>query len=215
MNRVELARIRNESILYLKELGYPTNNSLPLLNDVRLVRTQQVCASRTLAMYCVMCGIHGDYPRDLLSNWLKRFSLLESLSRDEARYLAARGASTSLGTKELTEEIESVYMLLWALSFYKNVDMTVFAPDSIASKMPNIEDNERPDRFIANAQLLPEACLVGMLDKLYCMHWSLVHCRLNGINNLPFLPEISIRARRRALEWMLSNCPWDHVPLDT
>jgi hypothetical protein len=203
---MDYKKIREESLQKAMQLGYKVNENLPLL-DVHLQKDLSSLITRTLILNCVVATAYGfDKKRAL--NWLSKENLINFLSESENSFFSSKKNDFTF-----KYQIESLWALVWALNFFKELDFSKYCGESLISFLPNLKDSQDSKAFIEKATLRSEKEIIQTLDLSYCLHWAIRNSEINN-QHLKIQPYV-IMQRRKALEWLCSDSSWDDVNLDT
>lgn len=218
----ELGRSAEESLMtpvdakqrseqQLRQLGVRVNQDLPLVEELSELspRNAQEVMSRAFVL-CYVIGVgHGRPGKEMLER-VRKASLESALSPQEQEWLAAKKLSPQT-RGEVAWLVESVQACAWALGLVE-LHPLKHAPDELADHFlsPAID----PAARIQEARLRPMEELYAQADLFYRLHWAARQAQVDGT---PFPePEISVRMRRRALDWIVGvPYEWDEVPTDT
>jgi len=202
--------VRRKSMSLAVELGYPTNPHLPLLDEVSFIRSLEEIVGRSLAMNCVAAASYG-FDRTKAAAWLERESLLQFLTTDESAFLAG-----GIGDRHgFARQIEGLFVLTWAVGISPQLDFDAPCPDDLVFQFPNLKAGQGAQEFRTRATLRAVDEIVSALDLVYCLHWAVRDARLRNANAPGKVEEFVIVERRRALEWVLADEPWELISLDT
>jgi len=203
--------IRRESLATAKGLGFPINESLPLLGERASTRTVDEIVDRLLCLNAVaMCACGFD--RAQAHAWLSKENLTDKLTALERHFIEGDTGNGDL----FLAEIESIDALLWAGGMERTLDVTSKRDPFPPTRVPNPSTDEDSNLF--RTWIRPRSTLeiAAKCDLAICVHWGV----RNAVLCYPKLlltwgpPEI-IEARHRAPEWLLSDQPWQEIPLDT
>ncbi len=202
--------LRERSLVRAKQLGYPTNPSLPLLDETLMPRPQDEIEMRALSLHCVVAASCG-FPAARALEWLLREGLVDSLTPRERDFLQGR----DLNNVVFQSQVEALWLFAWVFSKFDDLNFAQPCQDNLVTLYPNLhkaessEDWRRANRLRGPMQIL-EVC-----DLAYCLHWAINQAMLEREKLPGRLNSLVIIERRRALEWILSRDDWDAVPLDT
>jgi hypothetical protein len=106
---------------------------------------------------------------------------------------------------------EALLALLWSVRIVDEL-----APDQMCPKEPVYEKlapGLDPARARTDLRLRPLAEIAAMLDFYYCLHWHARSAQYHGeIWDYQIAPGVVLE-RRRALEWLFQDVPWEEVDL--
>lgn len=207
----QLESIRSQSLQTASELGYSTNDSLPLLDGTRIYREASDVASRLFAMLCVAACSYG-FDRRKANDWLEQQGGTGLLSHAERNFL-----ESGVGDRQqFMQQIEGMWALAWCINVVSQLDFGQPCSQDFISCFPDLKKNESGEAFREQACLRVDSDIVGQCDLAFCLHWAIVDAELQG-KKLPagaVKPYVVIE-RRRALEWMLTDEEWEDISLDT
>jgi hypothetical protein len=217
-NTLPVEAIRRESVAVAKGLGFPINESLPLLGERASARTADEIVDRLLCLNSVaMCACGFD--RAKIHAWLSQENLIDKLTALERHFI---GEDTGQGDLFLSE-IESMRTLVWALGMALPLDFESSRSPSpaielwnIGSRLPDIKKGESSKQFRTWVRPKSTSDIAALCDLTICAHWGIGQAAISHPKTLSdWMSPAEIEARRRALEWLLSDQPWQENPLDT
>lgn len=202
--------IRKESLVIARELGYETNDGLPLLDDdIRVARTTEEVIDRTLCVNVTVAAAFGfDHDKGL--GWLRAEKIEGSLTFAERALL--HGDKNNV--EAMKKRVESLYVLAWSLGFVEDVNFRSVCPPSLVRMFPNLKLGEGASHFRQRAKLVSDLAVVKKLDLAYCLHWAVVEAGLQRKSENRVPPYVLVE-RRRSLEWLVSSDDFEDVSLDT
>ena len=201
------------SIAALTAQGVPVLPSLPMIEDKSTShrRTSEEVAHRTIALAVI--AVTGEtLDADLSASLTDQFQAQGYFSPRERRFLGDLTADPQ-DRINAAWRYEGVHVLLWALGIYDDIGR----PDTITD-VPLLASTLRDlgaDGLIARAQLRSQAELLDAADLMYRYHWAVRQARLDGVAPPAGLDPSVVQERRYALEWLITNVPWDDVSTDT
>lgn len=208
---VDLRAIRNHSLQITSKLGYRTNPSLPLLDPIDSVRSEEEVVSRLLVLHCVVAVAFGFDPT-LARRWLATEGIDGRLTDDERRFLAG---ATAPERNRRQVEVEGALALAWSLSLVDSIEYDRPAPDSFVEVLPDLRILESAVGVRGRARIRSVNLILAECDLAYLLHWSIRDTQLRSEPASGTVLPYVVEQRRRSLEWILSDCPWEEVPLDT
>jgi hypothetical protein len=217
---MDYVAIRERSVRRLAGWKLPDPGVLPLHSDDDFdwVRDARSVAARCHAIAAAL-ALHHDAPHERIRQALRDNDLERWLADREARLLAHLEGDVELDPEELhstTVDIswreEALWALMWSLALVDDMP-----PDELCGSDPFYERlapgmDPAKGRTDVLLRALPE--LVEMLDFYYCLHW---HARNAQYHGNPWNPQIApgaVLERRRALEWLFQDVPWEDVDLN-
>jgi hypothetical protein len=160
-----------------------------------------------MGVVAVCCGFSGARTRQ----WLISEGLMMQLTRPELDVIEGRGPRL----RKYMMQIEGMWALAWALGLISHLDHGKECSDSFVAMLPDIKAAESATAFRARVSLRSTEELVQELDLEYCLHWIVREAALQGRRPPAHMRADDLIERRRALEWLMSECEWDEVDLDT
>jgi hypothetical protein len=206
----EPVTIRRQSLSIAASLGYEANNSLPLLEEPKRLRSTDVIVDRLLAMLCVAATAYG-FDNLKASNWIKREAATDQLMKAERSFLATRFGDKN----QFMRQIEGMWALAWAIGIVPELDFASPCSQEFVTLLPNLKADTSAAEFRSKSSVRPTAEILGALDLAYCIHWAIRNAELGGKNVPGKLAAWVVIERRRALEWLLSDNSWQDVEMDT
>lgn len=207
---MQLLEIRQGSLKVASRLGYPTNESLPLLDDVGVSRSPEEILTRSLSLFGVVAHSYG-FPSESALSWLEGEGLTDQLSQIEYKYLTA-GSGDS---KSFQRQVESLWALTWALSIHENFDFSQLCSNDFIGLFPNVKTGESSQNFRSSVKFRGIEEVLVESDLAYCLHWGLTAAGISEKQIPNAVPIYVIANRRKALDWILCDEPWDEISLDT
>jgi hypothetical protein len=201
--------IRKFSLETAKRLGFSVSESLPLLDPIDRSRSQVEIINRLLAMNCVAACAYG-FDRNRALQWAMRESANESLTPKELRFLRGDPCDKT----QFMLQIEGMWALGWCLNHVSELDFSAECSSSFVQILPDLKHDQASTAFRKSSSLRPLDAIVAQCDLAYCLHSGLVDRGLTAKLKLGIQP-FAIIERRRALEWAISDDPWDELSLDT
>lgn len=210
-NTFPLEAIRDKSLATARKMGFPTNDSLPLLDDIESTKTAGEVVDRLLCIF-VAAGISYGFEREKARAWLRSENLFGKLTPFEREFI-----ENDKGSHPVFEfEIEAMWALAWILGLIPRLDFNKECSNRFAEMLPNVRLGESSKAFRATVELRPTLEIVAACDLAYCLHWGIRQAAISTRMDLPGkVPPFVIEERRRALDWFLGNEPWHEWPLDT
>ena len=210
MHVLQLKMIRKQSQERAADLGYDINESLPLLDEIRVGRSATVITSRLFAMLCVAACAYG-FDRKKAISWLEQQGSYELLSTAECRYL-----KSGVGDRQrFMHQIEGMWALGWCINVVPEMDFGQPCSQDFISYFPDLKKGESGELFRSKASLRSDESIASQCDLSFCLHWSIVHAELQKKKAYASVKPFVVIERRRAFEWILTGCEWDEVALDT
>lgn len=108
-----------------------------------------------------------------------------------------------------------MWALAWALGLVQELDFWKDCDNGFVTMMPNLKTEESGEEVRSKSRLRPVDELASACDTAYCLHWAVRQSELEGKRPPDALKPYVVIERRRALEWLLGDEPWDALSLDT
>lgn len=133
------------------------------------------------------------------------------LTTDESSFL-----KTGVGDRmKFLNQIEGIWALTWSIGIVPVLDYGVCCSDDLVDLLPDLKRNGSSASFRGAAQVRPLQDLVAACDLAYCLHWAIRDSQLRNTKVPGKVAVHVIEERRQALEWLLTDEPWDEISLDT
>ena len=213
--------IRERSVRKLASWKLSDPGVLPLHSDEDFdwIRDAHDVAARCHAIAAAL-ALQQKAPPARIRGALRDNDLVRWLAASELRFLRHLEGEVDMGRDELhrtTVDIswreEALWALMWALELVDDLP-----PDQLCGQDPFYErlaPDMDPARGLADVALRPLAEIVAMLDFYYCLHWHARKAQYHGdVWDYGIAPGVVLE-RRRALEWLFQDVPWDDVDLAT
>lgn len=210
---MDFGKIRLLSKKLVCSLGYPFNPNLPFIDPIILSRTTEEVTGRILAMNVSIACSYG-FPKVNALDWLEKEGIKQYLCNSESDYLHD---ISSMNQAMLQWQVESLWALTWAAGYHTNLDFKTPCSNDFVYMFPNLKSNESSNTFRQSCKLRPAEDIAKKIDAAYCLHWGINQLYLTGQHRSTKerLSDQMIVERRRGLEWLVSDCDWDSIPLDT
>jgi hypothetical protein len=205
----DVKEIRERSISKAKELGYPINENLPLLEDIELARSLAEAIDRCLAMQVVAACAYG-FSREQGITWLKQETQLKLTEAEHAFLESGFG-----DRRKFMFQIEGLYALAWGISIVQDLNFSRPCPQDLVTRFPDIKKQESSNSFRESADFRSTDELRKALDLAYCLHWAVRQASLDNRSVPGKVESYVIVERRRALEWLFDEQDWEFISLDT
>jgi hypothetical protein len=206
---LNLLDIRRTSLEQARKLGYRTNPALPLL-DVENVRSPSQLADRILSLCAVLAVAYG-LPRDRAKSWVQSEGVVLTLSNAE-RDLIMHGTRDP---QDFQDQVNALFSLAWCAGVVETFRFDQETPTDLARRCPDVSSAEPATEFRRSLKPRSPRDVISKADLAYCIHWAIREAALGGSGAQGVLHPISVRERRRGLQWMISTQGWDEISLDT
>jgi hypothetical protein len=191
-------------------MGVNFNPALPLLEATSVQRDVNQIVDRVFAMSAIAASTYG-FDRQRATRWLSAESQHDELTDTERAFL-----ETGTGNRHrFAEQIEGMWALAWSIQIVDELDFAKPCDDGFVQLLPDLKKMEPGNDFRQRASLRAFGEILSACDLAYCLHWAIVDAQLRQLRLLSNLNPAWIVERRRALEWLIDDVPWDQISLDT
>lgn len=204
--------IRRRNLERARQLGYPTNDRLPLLDAVDEFRGLEEATDRLLCLYSVVACSYG-FSKEKAQVWLVREGVDGALSESDRLYLEMSPDSGPDTSRQW--QVEALWALAWCVSCHDELDFSDSCSDAFIQMLPDIAKDAATGSFRESLSLRDKQVVLEKADLAYCLHWAIRDAEIEGQPVPGKVPGNVVVERRRALEWMISRDGWDEVQLDT
>lgn len=167
--------IRRQSLAIAASLGYATNQSLPLLDDLKPSRSFDETIDRLLGMLCVAATAYG-FDHSKANRWFERETKTDQLTEAEHSFLTT-GAGNS---RQFMRHVEGMWVLAWAISIVPLLDFTKPCSETFVTLLPNLKTDTSASKLRSKALLRPRVEIVSAADLAYCLHWAVRDAELSA-----------------------------------
>ena len=207
---IDYFAVRKQSLNIVKRLGYPINERLPILDESVIARTEDNIVDRLIAMLCVAACAYG-FDSQKASIWINRESKSDSLTLKERNFLLDKTGNKS----SFMLQIEGMWALAWSINAIPSLDFGEPCSQDFVKRLPDLKCDGSASKFRDAARIRDLSEIVSACDTAYCLHWAIRDSQLRNIKRPGKVEEYVIVERRRALEWLLTDEPWEDISLDT
>jgi hypothetical protein len=216
---MDYVAIRERSVRRLERWKLPDPGVLPLHSDEDFVwvRDAQSVAGRCHAIAAALALQHAA-PHDRVRQALRDNDLERWLADREERLLLHLEGEIELDPEELyrtTVDIswreEALWALMWSIELVDDMP-----PDELCGSDPFYErlaPGMDPAQGRTDVLLRPLPELVVMLDFYFCLHWHARTAQYHGSQWNAKIAPGAVLERRRALEWLFQDVPWEDIDL--
>jgi hypothetical protein len=201
--------VRSRSLSKAERLGYPVNPNLLLLDRPEFERPQEDVFQRALCLFVTSACAYG-LDREKAEVWLQQERIDDALSPLEREFL--RSGKGDMGS--FTGGVEALFVVMWALGFYRRLNFADSSDDDLISFFPNPTIGESSEKLRSKARLRPVAQIFPQLDLAYCLHSAVISEKLKGHRTPGDVHPSVIYHRGKALRWLLSREDWDDIRMD-
>ena len=211
--------IRERSVRKLARWKLPDPGVLPLHSDADFdwVRDAAGVAARCHAIGAALALQQGAPPARI-RRALEDNDLLRWLGERELRLLRHLEREVTMTAEELHQTSvdiswreEALWALMWSIALVDDLP-----PEELCDRGPFYErlaPDLDPSQGRTDVALRPLAELAAMLDFYYCLHWHARNAQYHGRMWDSDIEPGVVLERRRALEWLFQDVPWEDVDL--
>lgn len=207
---IDYSDVRKKSLAAAKQLGYPVNGALPLLDQLAVVRTADEVVDRILAMLCTAASAYG-FDNQKATAWLGREAKVDLLTDAERGHLRTKAGDR----RSFTIQIEGMWALAWSIHSVPTLDFGEPCPQDFVTRLPDLKGNGSSREFRDTANVRQASEIISACDLAYCLHWAIRDAQLRNVKVPGKVEDYVVVERRRALEWLLADEPWEGISLDT
>jgi len=216
---MDFLAIREQSVRRLRRWKLSDPGSLPLHGDedFEWVRDPAAVADRCHALAAALALAHRA-PVQTVRGAIDEHDLEPSMGARELELLRVLEGDEEPDEQTLQQLLvdicwreEALHALLWVLGLVDDLP-----PDEMCPRQPVYEQlapGLDPARARGKLRMRPLSEIAAMLDFYYCLHW---HARkaqyLGDVWDHQIAPGVVLE-RRRALEWLFQDAPWEDVDL--
>jgi hypothetical protein len=216
---MDFLAIREQSVRRLRRWKLSDPGSLPLHgnDDFEWVRAPAAVADRCHAIAAALALAHRA-PVQTVRGAIDEYGLEPSMGTRELellRVLEGDEDRDEAALQQLLVDIawreEALHALLWTLRLVDDLP-----PDQMCPKQPVYEQlapGLDPGKAREDQRMRPLTEIAAMLDLYYCLHWHARKAQYHGdVWDYQIAPGVVLE-RRRALEWLFQDVPWEDVDL--
>lgn len=212
-NETEKRKARSMKIL--KSCGVPVLKGLPTIEseDEAVFRTKEEVCERAMCLLLVAAYAEG-LEKEAVEKKTQEFQVGNCFTDDEKAFLAMEKFDGLTKAKFLWR-YESLWVLLWALSYVDELDFPTGICD-VPFCVRTISGRGR-EKFFEEAKLRSKAEILEQADFIYRLHWATTDARINGREMPAGLNDDTVFERHYALNWLIGYMgeDWDDVSTDT
>ena len=206
---MDLKKVRTNNWSIISKKGLIVNKSLPLLDDNFIFKNKEELINRIICVNSmVLLAFNVMSKIEIRSQFNKFPDLLLSLTHKEKDFLIGNDNEK----KYFMQQVESLYILAWALGLVNDIDFNINIPNNLAKSI-SLNTGDTIIEFKKRCSKIPTSKILLKLDYAYCIDW--VNTELYITKNEEYAYPYVIKQRRRALEWMAYESQWDEIVLDT
>jgi hypothetical protein len=203
-------KIRERSIFIAKRFNVNVPKTLPLLDEPNYLRNSNEIIKRIMAMN-VAAAVASGFNNKKAKELVKAEKLLNYLTTSEHDYIYK-----NVGLKlEFQLQIEAIWALCWAAGIVKDMDFSKECANDFVTLLPNLNINETSVLFSSKVKIRPMTEIIQECDLAYCLHWAIKESNLYGKLKVRGIKDYIVIERRKALEWLICDCKWEEISLDT
>lgn len=202
--------IRQKSLQIAADLGFPVNESLPLLEDHVHEKSAEEIIRRLLSLHVVAACAYG-FDRIKASTWIHQEGIAESLTLME-RIFIEKGTGDA---NQFKVQVEAMWALAWALGMVTQLDFSKGCDSQFVILLPNLKLLENSAALRAKTKPRSYQQILEKCDLSYCLHWAIRQAEFSNQKLPGKVQPYVIVERRRALEWLVGSEGWGDFSLDT
>jgi Domain of unknown function (DUF4272) len=206
---------KSQTEKYLKSLGIPFIDHLPLIeeeNEVR-VRTSQEVAKRILILTYLNYLAEEPEDKEKVIDFLMKQGLWESISENEIKLF--KTDLTDRDRINISWRSEAIWLLLWTINKVKDLDLPIeeVQVPKMLEHLPDFMTDTK--KFIETATLRTVSEILDMSDLTYRLHWATRQQELDKTDKLKLNSSI-VQERHYAINWTTYyDENWDDITTDT
>lgn len=203
---------KKETEKYLKSLGIPFIDHLPLIEDENEVeiRDPKEIAARILILVYLAYISEVPEERENVIDFLKANSLWDKVSPDE-KVQYQKEKLTNQELVNISWRSEAVWLLLWTINKVDKLELPIGQVEisEIVSRIPEFLTD--PKEFTENAIVRQTTEILDISDLLYRLHWAIRNQSMPAKLDLGIIME-----RHYAINWVTCYADeWDEITTDT
>jgi len=172
---MDLKRIRSNSITIAKELGYQTNELLPLLNHPSGLKSEEAVVRRLCCLNACV-AVAFEFKQEKAYDWISKECLLEHLTPGERDFIEQGQGNV----EEMKMALEGMWALAWSLSLVPQLDFGKYCGDDFVSILPDLRIAKSLARMRKRSDLRALDEIVEACDLSYCLHWALAQMQTSA-----------------------------------
>ena len=203
-------KVLKEIADYGIELQIPSH--LPSVNE-KIKKSAKETAERITQLYSLIGLTEDEVDNVKIKEWLKKEGLFNSLDTEEQSLFDKKEDELTQDYKiKLSWLRESLFALAWSINLVDSFPLPneeVTLTGLFAKMPPSIPTGD----FCMNAKFRKAKEIFFQLDLYYCLNWLIVEHGEKGF--IGSVKKGIVIERRLALEWLVSDEPWNEITLDT
>lgn len=204
-----------ETETYIKSIGIPINEHLPLIEEEKEVRirTAHEIAKRILVLTYLNYIVEVPESKKEIIKFFKTEKIWDSVSEVEKEYF--KNELTEQDKINISWRTEAIWMLLWMIKKVDKLELPISQVEvnNILERMPEFMTDTKD--FISKAELRTVAEILDYSDLIYRLHWAARDNDLNRRKPLKIDSSI-VEERHYAINWATYyEDNWDEITTDT
>lgn len=205
---------KKKNIKKIKDLGLPTLNELPVVEDSKSItpRDANEIANRAIALTIVAAKGEG-LEQEIINKIIKDWNIDNTFTKQEREFIDNLNP-TNQQKVDFTWKYECLNVLLWALGYNESIP----EPNEICDVVNDVKivRENSSEKLVENSKLRTIEEILDMNDYYYRLNWAAVELRVNN-NKSDKINEGIINERHYALNWLIRylNLSWDEMRTDT
>lgn len=216
---MDFVAIRRQSVARLRRWKLSDPGSLPLHReeDFSWMRDAGAVVARCHAIAAAIALVHRA-PVQTVRGAIDEHDLEQALGARELELLGVLEGEIERDEGDLQQLLvdiawreEALLALLWVLGLVEDLPPDEMCPkEAVYERLaPGLD----PACARRDLRLRPVAEIAAMLDFYYCLHWHARNAQYHGdVWDFQISPSVVLE-RRRALEWLCQDAPWEDVDL--
>ncbi|MGV8930118.1 MAG: DUF4272 domain-containing protein [Brevundimonas sp.] len=199
------AAVRDASWAFVRSLGLPVDETLPLLPKPDWSRDKSAVLDRLFVLHAVAAVAHG-FSAERAHIWLEQEGLELSVTPDEQSILDG----SSKDFEPYQEQVEAMWALFWCLGLTPALDPGSSCSDDFVNELPDIRTEPMPTTsdWRAQSQRRTTEELLEAMDVAHCLDWAFAHARSLGRSTPQLEGGLWVVHRARAFDWLVGDGDW-------
>lgn len=199
------ASARESSWAFVRSLGLPADEALPVLAQPRTTREVSKVLDRLFVLHAVAAVAHG-FSAKRARSWLHQEKLEGQVTPEEQQILDV----VSQDFEPYQEQVESMWVLFWYLGLTPSLDPGAPCSNDFVNALPDIRAEPMPTTSDWRTRSRPRTTneLMNAMDVAHCLAWSFAHAKSLG-RPIPQLEGgLWAGQRARAFDWLIGDGDW-------
>ncbi len=199
------ATVRDGSWAFVRSLGLPVDETLPLLPRPEWSRDKSAVLDRLFVLHAVAAVAHG-FSAERASIWLAQEGLELDVRPDEQSILDG----SSKDFEPYQEQVEAMWALFWCLGLTPNLDPGSPCSNNFVNELPDIRADPMPTTSDWRDRSRPRTSdeLLEAMDVAHCLAWAFDHARSFGRPTPQLEGGLWVVHRACAFDWLVGHGDW-------